>query len=129
MSNATRLFFELNAQDPPRISRTFHDASSLDVWTIDAHSPRGPTSPNDQGLPSDETAFLDTAHMPWFTWSLLDSIPEGARPKTPPPPGLPCFGRVKIDCTDAVMTVSLPNVQGTPIDSIDLRPEASRACP
>jgi alkaline phosphatase D len=40
---------------------------------MDACSSRGPTSLNHHGPPRDETAFLDAAHMPWFTRSLLDA--------------------------------------------------------
>ena len=50
------------------------------------------------------------------------SIPDGLKPNRPPTEGMQFFGHVAIRAADAVMTVSLHNLQGTKIYSVELPP-------
>ncbi len=54
----------------------------------------------------------------------FNSIPEGMKPNRPPTEGLQFFGTVKIDGSTEVMTVSLYNLAGQRLYSVDLNPEA-----
>ncbi|HSF32839.1 MAG TPA: alkaline phosphatase D family protein [Candidatus Tectomicrobia bacterium] len=51
-------------------------------------------------------------------------IPEGLKPNRPPSEGMQFFGILKIDGKSEVMTVSLHNLQGAKIYSVELIPEA-----
>jgi alkaline phosphatase D len=51
------------------------------------------------------------------------SIPPDLKPNRPPSDGLQFFGMVKVSGSDEVMTVSLHNLRGEKIYSIDLNPE------
>jgi alkaline phosphatase D len=51
------------------------------------------------------------------------SIPEGLEANRPPSDGLQFFGLVKIDGKSEVMTVSLHNLLGEKIYSVELSPE------
>jgi alkaline phosphatase D len=51
------------------------------------------------------------------------SIPEGLEPNRPPSDGLQFFGLVKIDGQSEVMTVSLHNLLGGRLYSVELSPE------
>ncbi|SRR6266705_4436791 len=53
------------------------------------------------------------------------SIPPDLKPNRPPSDGLQFFGMVKVSGTDEVMTVSLHNLRGEKLYSIDLNPEVS----
>ena len=55
---------------------------------------------------------------------VFNSLPPGTRANRPPSEGLQFFGAVKIDGTSEVMTVSLYNLAGEVIYSIDLEPES-----
>ena len=52
------------------------------------------------------------------------SIPNDLKPNRPPGDGLQFFGMVKVSGQDEVMTVSLHNLRGEKIYSVDLSPEA-----
>lgn len=54
---------------------------------------------------------------------VFNSLPPGIRPNRPPSEGLQFFGTVKIDGTSEVMTVSLHNIAGEVLYSVDLQPE------
>lgn len=56
---------------------------------------------------------------------VFNSLPPGTRANRPPSEGLQFFGAVKIDGTSEVMTVSLYNLAGEVIYSIDLEPETA----
>ena len=51
------------------------------------------------------------------------SIPNDLKPNRPPSDGLQFFGMVKISGKDEVMTVSLHNLRGEKMYSVDLSPE------
>ena len=55
---------------------------------------------------------------------IFQSNPPGMKPNRPPSEGLQFFGGVKIDADTKVMTVSLRNIAGEIIYSVDLPPEA-----
>jgi alkaline phosphatase D len=55
----------------------------------------------------------------------FNSLPEGTEPNRPPSEGLQFFGMVKIDGDSEVMTVSLHNLAGDILYSVDLPPEES----
>ncbi len=54
----------------------------------------------------------------------FNSIPPDLKPNRPPSDGLQFFGTVKIEGTSQVMTVSLHNLEGKVLYSMDLPPEA-----
>src|SRR5262249_60330524 len=51
------------------------------------------------------------------------SIPNYLKPNRPPSDGLQFFGMVKVNGQDEVMTVSLHNLRGEKLYSVDLSPE------
>lgn len=55
----------------------------------------------------------------------FNSLPEGTKPNRPPSEGLQFFGMVKIDRDSEVMTVTLHNLAGDTLYSVDLPPEES----
>jgi alkaline phosphatase D len=55
---------------------------------------------------------------------IFQSLPPGTRANRPPSEGLQFFGAVKIDASSKVMTVSLRNLAGNIVYSVDLPPEA-----
>lgn len=54
---------------------------------------------------------------------MFNSLPPGTKPNRPPTDGLQFFGMVKIDSNSEVITVSLHNLAGEVLYSIDLQPE------
>jgi len=56
---------------------------------------------------------------------LFQSLPPGTRANRPPSEGLQFFGAVKINAYSKVMTVSLRNLAGETVYSVDLPPEKS----
>ncbi|MBD2297006.1 alkaline phosphatase D family protein [Anabaena sphaerica FACHB-251] len=55
---------------------------------------------------------------------IFQSLPPNTAPNRPPSVGLQFFGAVKIDSVTKVMTVSLRNLVGETVYSVDLPPEA-----
>lgn len=55
---------------------------------------------------------------------IFQTLPPGTRANRPPSEGLQFFGAVKINAITKVMTVSLRNLVGTTLYSVDLPPEA-----
>lgn len=62
-----------NRRDPKRIYRSFNYGPSLEIFMLDERSYRGPNSPNNQTVPSDETAFLGNRQIGWLKEQLLYS--------------------------------------------------------
>lgn len=56
---------------------------------------------------------------------IFNSLPPGTKPNRPPSEGLQFFGMVKIDRHSEVMTVTLHNLAGDILYSVDLQPEES----
>jgi alkaline phosphatase D len=54
-------------------------------------------------------------------------VPDGMRPNRPPSDGLQFFGSVRVDGKTEVMTVSLYNLEGARIYSVDLEPTLTRS--
>jgi alkaline phosphatase D len=53
---------------------------------------------------------------------VFQSVPAGMKPRRPPTEGLQFFGTVRIDGKSEVMTVSLYNLQGEKLYTVDLTP-------
>jgi alkaline phosphatase D len=51
------------------------------------------------------------------------SVPEGLKPNRPPTEGLQFFGQVKLDGETEALTVSLHNLVGAKLYSVELIPE------
>lgn len=77
-SRARQAFLEyqpirFNSRDPKRIYRSFNYGPSLEIFMLDKRSYRGPNSPNNQTVPSQETAFLGNSQIRWLKEKLLSS--------------------------------------------------------
>ena len=58
---------------------------------------------------------------------IFKSIPDDTKPNRPPSDGMQFFGSVRVDGNTEVMTVSLHNLEGEKIYSIDLEPALTTA--
>ncbi len=77
-SRAKQAFLEyqpirFNPRDPKRIYRSFNYGPSLEIFMLDERSYRGPNSPNNQMVPSQETAFLGNSQIRWLKDKLQNS--------------------------------------------------------
>lgn len=77
-SRAKQAFLEyqpirFNPRDPKRIYRSFNYGPSLEILMLDERSYRGANSPNNQTVPSQETAFLGNSQLLWLKDKLLNS--------------------------------------------------------
>lgn len=77
-SRARQAFLEyqpirLNPRDPKQIYRSFNYGPSLEIFMLDKRSYRGANSPNNQTVPSQETAFLGNSQIRWLKEKLLSS--------------------------------------------------------
>lgn len=77
-SRARQAFLEyqpirFNPRDPKRIYRSFNYGPSLEIFMLDKRSYRGQNSPNNQTVPSEETAFLGNSQIRWLKEKLLSS--------------------------------------------------------
>jgi alkaline phosphatase D len=77
-SRAKQAFLEyqpirFNPRDPKRIYRSFNYGPSLEIFMLDERSYRGPNSPNNQTVPSQQTAFLGNSQIRWLKDKLLSS--------------------------------------------------------
>src|SRR5204863_7804008 len=65
--------FRIDPADPERIYRTFNYRPLLDVFMLDEPSYRGPNTPNQQKVLSEESAFLGRPQMEWLKDQLKQS--------------------------------------------------------
>ncbi|MDZ8189471.1 MAG: alkaline phosphatase D family protein [Nostoc sp. ChiSLP02] len=65
--------YETNNTDRTEIYRSFNYGSLLDIFMLDERTYRGPNTPNNQLVPSEETKFLGSKQIQWLKRQLLKS--------------------------------------------------------